>query len=92
MVESPHYGEFQTTCSKNNTSLLYPPMWYLHHLVHLKSYKLVQKNIKHTHPWLFHHFSVRLCWRNLPEMAAATAALKLGSFVNEEAICSTKNC
>lgn len=26
-----------------------------------------------------------------PEMAAASAALKLGSFVNEEAICSIKN-
>ena len=25
-------------------------------------------------------------------MAAANAAVKLGSFVNDEAICSTKNC
>lgn len=28
----------------------------------------------------------------LPEIAAASAAVKLGSFVKEDAICSTKNC
>lgn len=28
----------------------------------------------------------------LPEMAVASAALKLGSLVKEEAICWTKNC
>ena len=28
----------------------------------------------------------------LPEMAAASAAVKLGSLVKEEAICWTKNC
>ena len=39
----------------------------------------------------FHHFSLLFCWNILPEIAATSAAVKLGSFVNEEAICSTKN-
>lgn len=40
----------------------------------------------------FHHFSVALWWINLPDIAAASAAVKAGSFVKEEAIFSTKNC
>ena len=32
------------------------------------------------------------CGKIFPEIAAASAAVKLGSFVNEEAICSTRNC
>lgn len=77
----------------SKSKLYFPPLQrYIY--TSILTFKVGSRRIKHL-VLIFdvgiHHFSVGFWGKILPEMAAASAAVKLGSLVKEEAICSTKN-